>query len=87
MKKLVSMALLIMLTFNINAQKIIRDSDGNYHTAPKVKDTVILTTKTNNIYTDRDGNVYPVYESARGARFIMKKKKDGTYYKMYMPKQ
>lgn len=84
------MILLILIAvaiahFTSNAQTVTKNSNGNYTQTKRVKkDTVAIL--TDNTYTDTNGRVYTVYKSAKGREFIMKQKKDSTYYKMYMPK-
>lgn len=88
MKKGLRTAVLIALVkvlFIISAQaqqKVIQDSTGNYVAAricnPKPE-------ATGKIYTDRKGDVYPVYQTAGGKLYILRKsKKTGKEYKYYL---
>jgi hypothetical protein len=43
-------------------------------------------TKTQYVYTDKKGNSYPIYLSAKGKAFIIKvSKKTGKEYRQYIP--
>lgn len=67
------------------AQNVVKDQNGNYKaitTSRNDSSKTILTTFT---YTDSKGEVYKVYETLKGKRFVNKiSKKTGNGYKMYL---
>lgn len=85
-----SFILLIMIAIlascNTHSQNIQKDASGNYHQlkAPSHADTATLT-PTGSTYTTTNGEVYPVYQSARGKFFIIRVSKNtGKQYKQYL---
>jgi hypothetical protein len=68
---------------NARVSTITKDASGNYYqkTTSKAADK-----PTGNTFTDRNGNKYPVYQSARGKFYCIRvSKTTGKEYKQYMP--
>ena len=85
MKKLV-LCISMMLAFGLvsNAQSV--QKQGNNFTQVTNKKSAVKETKTQYIYTDSKGVVYPVWLSSTGKAFIKKvSKKTGKEYKQYIP--
>lgn len=82
-RTLLILILSVSTAFGSFAQKVTKDSDGNY---------VSVTTKrggtaknTGKTYTDRQGKKYPVYVTDSGRLFCIKvSKKSGKEYKYYL---
>ena len=69
----------LLITSGVKAQKIIKDADGNYHSAPKPEDK-----KTSATYTDSKNIKYPVYINSKGKPYVLRtSKKTGKEYKQY----
>lgn len=82
MKTLITI-ILFLLSFSTMAQNVKKDANGNYIavSTKKAKTEARATGKT---YTDSKGNVYPVYESAKGKLFIIRTSKTGNTYNQYL---
>lgn len=89
MKKLVLFLALIAASFAAHGQTIAtKDKDGNFvQVAAKPKTTDELTEgcqKSAAMFTDKDGNKYPVYLSKNGKMFIVATSKtSGRPYRRY----
>lgn len=81
MKKLLSIAALVLLGLQLSAQNVQKDTRGNYIAVKKQAEPGANTGKT---YTDLKGNVYPVYESKNGKLYVEKTSKSGNVYRMYL---
>jgi hypothetical protein len=84
MKKVILTTLVIFTTiFSGYAQKIVKDSTGNY---VQVKQTRTGTgaTKTGQTYTTTDGQTYEIFVSINGKYFINRISKNGNEYKQYL---
>lgn len=80
---LLSFALFIGFIMAANCQTVVKDSKGNYTAVIKPKITKEAK-NTGNTYTDTKGNVYPVYESAKGKLFYTRISKNGNSYNVYL---
>ena len=85
MKKIIIAAIMLLsLSLNIQAQNVKRE--GNAFTQVSNKKFSGKEVKTQYIYTDSKGAVYPVYLSSTGKAFIKRtSKKTGKEYKQYVP--
>jgi hypothetical protein len=83
MKLLTTLAIILGLSFGLNAQTIQKDAQGNYIAvkAPKIDEK---PTDTGNTFTDTKGNVFPVYISKNGKLFVIRTSKAGNQYKQYL---
>lgn len=83
-KTIISLAILLSLSFAGFSQTITKDAKGNYTEA---KDSTGATaTKTGKIFTDKNGIVYDLYISKRGKLFVYKiSKTTGKSYTYYLP--
>lgn len=83
MKKIITVLAIVLCAFTATAQNATKDAAGNYtavkHTS--VKPAVKSTGKT---FTDVNGKVYPVYESAKGKLYYVRTSKSGNEYKVYI---
>ena len=82
MKKIIITSLLIISAFTLSAQTAVKkDAQGNYTAVTKqaeIKDT-------GKTFTDKNGEVYKVYESAKGLLYINRKSlKTGKEYRQYL---
>ena len=87
MKKIIITAIMLFsLSVGIQAQNVKREGNTFTQVSNKSGKSEGKETKTQYIYTDSKGNVYPVYLSSTGKAFIKKvSKKTGKEYKQYMP--
>jgi len=86
MKRLFSaIAVLLLLSFSISAQTIVKDAQGNY-TAVKKDSTKAPDTNTGKTFTDTKGNKWPVYQTNKGRVYALRTSKNGTTYKQYLDK-
>ena len=87
MKRILALLLLCLaLACCIDAmgQNVVRQ--GNSFVQVDSKKEAKPATKTEYIYTDKKGNSYPVWLSAKGKAFIIKvSKKTGKEYRQYVP--
>lgn len=78
-------ALLVALSMSIASYAgVVRD--GNTF---RVENTTSVNkdTKTKYTWEDKDGNIYPIYITKKGACYILRiSKKTGKEYKYYLPK-
>ncbi len=74
---------LFAFTLSIQAQNVTKDSKGNYIQIKTIGEPMPpkLTGKT---FTANTGEVFPVYESAKGRLFVTRISKSGNAYKMYL---
>lgn len=78
MKTIILAALLLTLAASAHAQKVTKDSAGNYH-------QVMAENKaTGHTFTDKTGKVYPLYVSDRGKLYYMRTAKSGNVYRCYI---
>ena len=63
------------------AQNSKVDASGNYVSIAKVREPAKNSGKT---FTDSKGNVYPVFESAKGKLFYTRVSKAGNEYNVYL---
>lgn len=81
MKKIILIIALLFSTFT-GYSEIKQNGNNFYVTAENQSDKVTVFT-----YTDKDGNVYPIYQSKNNSFYIKKiSKKTGKEYKQYLPK-
>lgn len=60
-------------------------ADGNYIAKAATTKAATPATNSGKTYTDKDGKVFPVYVSSKGAMFINKvSKKTGKEYRYYL---
>ena len=84
MKKTILTALVIFTAiFGGYAQKIVKDSAGNYIQVRQAR-TGTGATKTGQTYTTADGQTYPIFVSINGKYFINRISKNGNEYKQYL---
>jgi hypothetical protein len=83
MKLLITLAIILGLSFGLHAQTVTKDAQGNYTAvkAPKIDEKPTDTGKT---FTDTKGNVFPVYVSKNGKLFVIRTSKAGNQYKQYL---
>ena len=78
-------ALLVALSMSVASYAgVVRD--GNTF---RVENTTSVNkdTKTKYTWEDKDGNIYPIYITKKGACYILRiSKKTGKEYKYYLPK-
>lgn len=80
------LTVLMLLSINIMKAQIIRD--GNDFKVVKATRELKSNTKTIYTWTDKDGNIFPIFITNRGACYILKtSKKTGKEYKYYLPKE
>lgn len=85
MKKIIILAIALMLGMAANAQSVQRNGN-NFTQVVAKKATEAKETKTDYTFTDRKGNTYPVYLSASGKAFVKRiSQKTGKEYKQYLP--
>jgi len=84
MKKQILFATLLLMGCSAVAQtKVIQDAKGNYQAVSR--DTAKPVNKpTGKTYTDKDGQVYPVYISTRGKLYYLRTSQSGRVYKSYI---
>ena len=83
MKLLITLAVVLGLSFGLNAQTVTKDAQGNY-IAVKATGTTEKAKDTGKTFTDTKGNVYPVYISKNGKLFVIRTSKTGSQYKQYL---
>lgn len=59
-----------------------KDNSGNYIAAKPAIDTA--GTKTGKTFTDKKGNIFPVYLNKTGKLFIVRISRNGNVYKQYL---
>ena len=86
MKKIIITAIMLLsLSLNIQVQNVKREGNTFTQVTNKSGKSEGKETKTQYIYTDSKGNVYPVYLSSTGKAFIKKvSKKTGKEYRVYL---
>lgn len=82
MKKLILCILLALFCITINAE--VKREGNTFKVEQTTKES---DTKTQYTWVDKDGNVYPVFITKKGACYIFRtSKKTGKEYKQYLPK-
>ena len=83
MKKIIALLIVLSLATGSKAQNATKGRDGNYIATERTDTSKV--TATGNTFTDRDGVVYPVFETAKGKLFYTRtSKKTGKPYKAYL---
>lgn len=75
----------LLTLFSINCfSQIVKE--GNTFKSTKADSTIVLKTKY--FWEDTKGNKYPIYQSKKGALYIIRvSSKTGKEYKYYLPKK
>ena len=82
MKKIILCILLALFCITISAE--VKREGNTFKVEQTTKES---DTKTQYTWVDKDGNVYPVFITKRGACYIFRtSKKTGKEYKQYLPK-
>lgn len=82
MKKIILCLLLALFCITISAE--VKREGNTFKVEQTTKES---DTKTQYTWVDKDGNVYPVFITKRGACYIFRtSKKTGKEYKQYLPK-
>jgi hypothetical protein len=84
MKKVLLTSIVILTAiFSGYAQKIVKDSAGNYIQVRQSR-TGTGATKTGQTYTTTDGQTYEIFVSINGKYFINRISKNGNEYQQYL---
>ena len=82
MKKIILCLLLALFCITISAE--VKREGNTFRVEQTTKES---DTKTQYTWVDKEGNVYPVFITKRGACYIFRtSKKTGKEYKQYLPK-
>ena len=82
MKKIILCILLALFCITLSAE--VKREGNTFRVEQTTKES---DTKTQYTWVDKDGNVYPVFITKRGACYIFRtSKKTGKEYKQYLPK-
>lgn len=82
MKKIILCILLALFCITISAE--VKREGNTFKVEQTTKES---DTKTQYTWVDKDGNVYPVFITKKGACYIFRtSKKTGKEYKQYLPK-
>ena len=82
MKKIILCILLALFCTTISAE--VKREGNTFKVEQTTKES---DTKTQYTWVDKDGNVYPVFITKKGACYIFRtSKKTGKEYKQYLPK-
>ena len=82
MKKIILYLLLALFCITISAE--VKREGNTFKVEQTTKES---DTKTQYTWVDKDGNVYPVFITKKGACYIFRtSKKTGKEYKQYLPK-
>ena len=82
MKKIILCILLALFCITISAE--VKRAGNTFIVEQTTKES---DTKTQYTWVDKDGNVYPVFITKRGACYIFRtSKRTGKEYKQYLPK-
>ena len=82
MKKIILCILLALFCITISAE--VKREGNTFRVEQTTKES---DTKTQYTWIDKDGNVYPVFITKKGACYIFRiSKKTGKEYKQYLPK-
>ena len=82
MKKIILCLLLALFCITISAE--VKREGNTFRVEQTTKES---DTKTQYTWVDKDGNVYPVFITKKGACYIFRtSKKTGKEYKQYLPK-
>lgn len=79
-------ALLVILILSVTGYADVVRNGDNF----KVEKTASVNqdTKTNYTWEDKDGNIFPIFITKKGACYILRtSKKTGKEYKYYLPKE
>ena len=82
MKKLFTIALMLVSFGTMAQTKVTRDAQGNYIVAKR--DSTGTNKATGHTITDKEGISHPVYISARGKLYYNRTAKSGNVYKCYI---
>lgn len=75
---------MLLALFSINIHAEVKREGNTFRVEQITKES---DTKTQYTWVDKDGNVYPVFITKRGACYIFRtSKKTGKEYKQYLPK-
>jgi len=81
MKTIIIILSIVLSSFFIQAQTVKKDSAGNYVSVSKAS----VNKDTGKTFTTSKGEVFKVYESAKGKLYVIRKsKKTNTEYKQYL---
>ena len=82
MKKIILCILLALFCITISAE--VKREGNTFRVEQTTKES---DTKTQYTWVDKDGNVYPIFITKKGACYIFRtSKKTGKEYKQYLPK-
>ena len=82
MKKIILCLLLALFCITISAE--VKREGNTFKVEQTTKES---DTKTQYTWVDKDGNVYPIFITKKGACYIFRtSKKTGKEYKQYLPK-
>ena len=82
MKKIILCILLALFCITLSAE--VKREGNTFRVEQTTKES---DTKTQYTWVDKDGNVYPVFITKKGACYIFRtSKKTGKEYKQYLPK-
>ena len=83
---IILITLAFMFSLTTMAQSVKRVGNTFVEQVDSSKKAVKEPKKTEYTYTDKKGNVYPIYLSSTGKAFIVKtSKKTGKEYRQYLP--
>lgn len=83
---IISMTLAFMFQLSTFSQNVKKIGNTFVEQVDSSKKAVKEPKKTEYTYTDKKGNVYPIYLSSTGKAFIVKtSKKTGKEYRQYLP--
>lgn len=76
---------MLLALFSINIHAEVKREGNTFIVEQTTKES---DTKTQYTWVDKDGNVYPVFITKKGACYIFRtSKKTGKEYKYYLPKE
>lgn len=82
MKKIILCILLALFCITISAE--VKREGNTFRVEQTTKES---DTKTQYTWVDKDGNIYPIFITKKGACYIFRtSKKTGKEYKQYLPK-
>ena len=82
MKKIILCILLALFCITISAE--VKREGNTFKVEQTTKES---DTKTQYTWVDKDGNIYPIFITKKGACYIFRtSKKTGKEYKQYLPK-
>lgn len=75
---------MLLALFSINIHAEVKREGNTFKVEQTTKES---DTKTQYTWVDKDGNVYPVFITKKGACYVLRtSKKTGKEYKYYLPK-